>query len=191
MMIKKIETPLPKGPDVTELIGGEIAGNEEAEEAEGDDRQALQPGRGRVGPAGRDRALVHHALMAHTGHHRHEHGEGDSQRTDDGIVHVGRGTRGPEEQRREQQPQADERGPPLRPGKAGRQGERTEEHQQGATGDVTPADERVAQARFPQATLLEQPARTADVDLVMVVGDIDYPGRCRTRLGRLLRRIDG
>jgi hypothetical protein len=150
---RAMEDRVPGGVDVAELVGGEIARDEEAEEAERDDRQALQPARGRIGPARRDGVLVHHAGMAHAGHHGDEDGKRDGERADDHVVGVGRRTRGPEDESGEQQPQADERGAPLGPAMALPQGQGAEQHQQEAGDDVAPAGQRVAQARVPEIAL--------------------------------------
>jgi hypothetical protein len=147
---RPVEDRVPHGVEVAKLKRGEIARDEKAEQAERDDRQALQPARRRIGPARRDGVVIHRALMAHAGHHRDEDGERDGERADDHVVGVGRRTRGPEHEPGDQQPQADERRAPLRPAVAPPQRQGAEQHEQEARHDVAPAGQRVAQDGVPE-----------------------------------------
>src|SRR5215469_985222 len=94
------EERVPHRAGLAELIRGEVAGDQEAEEAERNHRQTLQPGGRRVGPTGRDRTLVHHAFTAHARHHRYQHGKNDRERPDDRVVRISCSAWRPEEQRR-------------------------------------------------------------------------------------------
>src|SRR6266542_6926940 len=81
-------------------------------------------------------------------------GEGDDKRADQRIVGIDRRARRPEDERREQEPDADHGVRPLCPGEALRERQDTEDNDQQTAEQIAPRSERTAQRRLPQATLL-------------------------------------
>ena len=118
------EERLPHAIDVAELVGGQIARHVEPDEGEDDDRHALEPARRRVVPAGREGRAGRARHPIDPGRRAHAHGKADHQRAHQRIVEVGGRGRRPEQQRREQHPQANARRRPAREGEA--PGERNE-----------------------------------------------------------------
>jgi hypothetical protein len=104
------EDRIPGIGNVSELIGGQIAGEEEPDERHGDDRPALNPVRGVVGPAWRRiRSRCHHDLVMRAArHHGEQHREGDSQCANQRVVRVCTRVRRPEHEWSKQQPDTGE-----------------------------------------------------------------------------------